>query len=86
MIKTLIDPVVKEEGRLEGRDEARDEAREAMKECIHDLLSDLVDYSYHKVIITEELCKVKELSQLRKLITISARVKNVKEFLQHLNR
>ncbi len=78
MIKTLIDPVVKEEG--------RDEGREAMKECIHDLLSDLVDYSYHKVIITEELCKVKELSQLRKLITISARVKNVKEFLQHLNR
>ncbi len=89
MIKSLYDPAVEERGIEKGRDEGRDEGiekgREEMRGTIHCLLSGSQDYVVYEEVLSEALREVKELSMLSGLILVSSRVKNVEEFIQHLN-
>ncbi len=76
MIKTLYDPEVAER--------AREEDRQAMKEGIHNTLSALNDYDEYKENVTGKLDKIKDFNKMVEIIVIAARVKSVKEFMDHL--
>ncbi len=76
MIKSFYDPAVEERGIEKGREE--------MKATIHSFLSGLNDYTAYQNHLTNQLDEVKNLSQLRELILVSAGVKNVEEFMQLL--
>jgi len=86
MIKSLIDPAVKEEGREEGLREGQEIgleiAREEIKAGIHELLSELSDYEQYKDKLAEKLCEVKELPKMKELFMAAARTGSVKDFME----